>query len=1727
MANENLYPVSWEKRLKSGVRYTGLKEELYNLSPSAPSVIWESEEIRIVSINETTGIIDTGDAGTTYVKARAIDSGEIIGICTITVEGPIYIENLSFKSNNYTLYKSSSYDFWSELNILPNNAEVRDLIWSSTDESIAIVDSYSGCVTAISEGSAKIHVVSAAGVSLPAECDLVVKLTNKDPVSEEYKNIVPGSKVVDPVDVATGTHTIQNNLMSLFGGQNLKVVAQYTSANLICGELGCGWYHNYEKFLVIGDGEILAYSNPREYLTYAQSNIEANVYNCIDSHKNGYVLTIDATAEYPYVINCNYKHFEYYNANGKLAKVADHSGFETQISYDGTITTITDCLSGKRIYMEKNSEGRVIRVYDDAQRETVLAYTDEFLTTITDVNGNTLNYTYYEDSKLIKNGTDSRNICYFTNIYDDFGRIKEQKDALNNVTRFSYSGRERVVTSRNGKETKYTLNDNGGIETIKDANGFSTFYFYDDYFNVVAEVDAKNKEILTEYNNFNKPTKITDKNKKETCFSYDDKGNVISITYPTVNGVCPTESFTYNARNQITSHTDLRGTTTVYTYDENSGMPTSKKIGSRRAVEYCYQNGLLVCQTDARGYMTRYEYNTLGQLIKKIDANNKETTYEYDFVGNLLKTIDHNGNSIIIEYDSNYQKISETDANGNKTEYSYNGNMKNTVIRYPDGNTIEYEYDAEDRLVEITDQAKNVTTLEYDDIGRQVSKKFADGAEVTYEYDAVGNVITETNPKGGVMTKTYDAMGNVLTMTESGHTTTYEYDPMSRVTKMTNAVNGITVYEYSSAGDLLSESDPMGNRRRYTYDAYGNRLTMTDPNGNETGYTYDDNNNLLTVTDPLQHDMTYTYNNLNQCISVKDALHNVIQYGYDALGRRTSIIDAKGNIFNTEYDANGNVTKTTDAKGKIVSQTTYDALNRPLTVTDAMGKATTYTYNAIGKVKSVTDAFNNQSEYSYDKLGRNTAVVDANDNTSSITYDTLGNVTRLAGPLGAATTYSYDNMGKLTSESTVSDGTVSYTYNALNLKAQITNARGQARSFTYDKAGRITSCVSPERTTCYTYDANGNVTLVSDEHSVVSRTFDALNRVTSYTDTYGNTIGYEYDEVGNLKKLIYPDNTEVIYSYDANRNLVQVTDWCGRVTTYSYDVNNKVIGATKPDGSITTILYDDMRRIVSNVERKSNMEIISGFEYEYDDLSRIIVETLLSNSIKICYTYYYLSRVTSKTVKNLSDDTVISTETFSYDAAGNVIGASSNAAFVYDLNNRLTSFNGEDVTYDLDGNMLSNGSLTCTYDSTNKLLTAGVHTYTYDVENVRIRNVCEDADTIYVYDTNCKLSRLLAKMTNGFVTKYVYGRGLIGEEKDICPCSFKTYHFDSRGSTVAITDEGGNVTDTFTYDTYGKLVNRTGNSFVIFGYNGRDGVVTDKNGLIYMRARYYSPDMKRFVNADIVAGTISNAITLNRFAYANGNPVSFVDPFGLSPERESSLDEWGFFFDYAPAAIEDVEWIIGKIYDYQYDCEYDKIFSAKKPKRFHEGSWMLKNDRKVAALDEKFGAPSFWEKALSKTGKIISGIGYIVNGLIIISETKSGIDENIDAGNSVPRTISDAIIDMEWGIGVTVASAAIGTLLSGVPGIGPIIGTYLGGKFGETINYLFEADFFNGKSALDLKKEFAGEVADFLVDNAPDIAILSSSMPSVGGGAGGGGVGMSALTYTALGMKEYRNVFVS
>ena len=196
--------------------------------------------------------------------------------------------------------------------------------------------------------------------------------------------------------------------------------------------------------------------------------------------------------------------------------------------------------------------------------------------------------------------------------------------------------------------------------------------------------------------------------------------------------------------------------------------------------------------------------------------------------------------------------------------------------------------------------------------------------------------------------------------------------------------------------------------------------------------------------------------------------------------------------------------------------------------------------------------------------------------------------------------------------------------------------------------------------------------------------------------------------------------------------------------------------------------------------------------------------------------------------------------------------------------------------------MLNANGMALTYDSANRLLSAGGNTYTYDVENTKVKNLCNGIETQYSYNTNAGLSQLLVKTTGNTVTKYVYGNGLIGEDTTGI---FKTYHFDFRGSTVAITDSNGTVTDTFTYDSYGNVISRTGTTDTIFLYNGEYGVITDSNGLLYMRARYYNPELRRFVNADILMGDINNSSTLNRYAYANGNPISNIDPFGLAADE--------------------------------------------------------------------------------------------------------------------------------------------------------------------------------------------------------------------------------------------------
>jgi len=114
------------------------------------------------------------------------------------------------------------------------------------------------------------------------------------------------------------------------------------------------------------------------------------------------------------------------------------------------------------------------------------------------------------------------------------------------------------------------------------------------------------------------------------------------------------------------------------------------------------------------------------------------------------------------------------------------------------------------------------------------------------------------------------------------------------------------------------------------------------------------------------------------------------------------------------------------------------------------------------------------------------------------------------------------------------------------------------------------------------------------------------------------------------------------------------------------------------------------------------------------------------------------------------------------------------------------------------------------------------------------------------------------------------------------------YHYDCRGSTIALTDGNGNVTDRIEYSAYATLTYRAGTNDTPFLFNGRYGVQTDPNGLLYMRARYYNPFLCRFLNPD-PSGFKGG---LNFYAAFNGNPVSYRDPSGLGAVGDNNNLSW-------------------------------------------------------------------------------------------------------------------------------------------------------------------------------------------------------------------------------------------
>ncbi|HUE72703.1 MAG TPA: RHS repeat-associated core domain-containing protein [Pirellulaceae bacterium] len=104
------------------------------------------------------------------------------------------------------------------------------------------------------------------------------------------------------------------------------------------------------------------------------------------------------------------------------------------------------------------------------------------------------------------------------------------------------------------------------------------------------------------------------------------------------------------------------------------------------------------------------------------------------------------------------------------------------------------------------------------------------------------------------------------------------------------------------------------------------------------------------------------------------------------------------------------------------------------------------------------------------------------------------------------------------------------------------------------------------------------------------------------------------------------------------------------------------------------------------------------------------------------------------------------------------------------------------------------------------------------------------------------------------------------------------HHHDGQGNTIALTNDQGEVTDTFAYTANGELTERTGNTPTPYQYKGEHGYYTDQEtGEVMMRRRKLDPEQGRWLSAD-PAGLLDD---VNRYRYVQNNPIGLIDPSGL------------------------------------------------------------------------------------------------------------------------------------------------------------------------------------------------------------------------------------------------------
>jgi RHS repeat-associated protein len=732
----------------------------------------------------------------------------------------------------------------------------------------------------------------------------------------------------------------------------------------------------------------------------------------------------------------------------------------------------------------------------------------------------------------------------------------------------------------------------------------------------------------------------------------------------------------------------------------------------------------------------------------------------------------------------------------------------------------------------------------------------------------------------GTIEKQYDGFGNVVLNTdELSHTTSYTYDSNQNVTSISAQANSgyaTTTYTYNNFAEPLTITDPLGNVTTNTYDTNGNLLTVTTPapNGSTpasvTQFAYNSLGEMTQITDPLGRITKLTYTSVGLISTITDAQNNVTTYAYDSRGNRTSVTDAMNNQTTFAYDT-GNRLLTITYPGSATTTFTYDYRGRRTSVTDQNGKKTTYAYDDADRLTSVTDPNNNVTQYAYDTENNLLSIEDANNHTTSFTYDAFGRVMETTFPSTYYEQYGYDAANNLTSKTDRKGQTINYVYDDLYRLTQKTYPDSSTVEYVYDLVGKLQQVTDPTGTYGFAYDNMGRLVGSTTKYTFLPST------------TYSNS--YSYDADSNRTSMTDPQSGVTSYVYDTLNRLSTLTPPTAFGTGsfgFTYDTLSRRTQMTRPNGVTTNYTYNNLSQLLS-VLHQVGTSTIDGVVYTVDPAGNRTAKTDERANVTSNYTYdplYELTQVTQSTT---------TTETYSYDPVGNRLSSLGVSPYSVNTSNELTSIPGTTYTYDNNGNTLtkvtSAGTTTYGWDYENRLTsvtlpgTGGTLAFKYDGLGRRIQKAFTQGSTTtttnYLYDQNNAVADV--DQNGNVLARYAATQNIDEPLAELRSSTTSYYSQDGLGSVTSLTTSAGVLGNTYTYDSFGKLIASSGSIANRLQYTARE--VDAETGLYFYRARYYDPTIGKFIEED----PLGFASGINFYRYVDNRPTNFTDPYGWCP----------------------------------------------------------------------------------------------------------------------------------------------------------------------------------------------------------------------------------------------------